>query len=96
MGNQESGGGEYEKHPERARVCIGASLPATVKQAQSRPDLHRAGQSDLWPNDRPMLAYQRQGHENQEHAARQRREPDQPDPDGHCRGRDLCGPRLQR
>ena len=43
-----------------------------------------------------VLAHQRQGHENQEHALRQRGEPDQPDPDGDCRRRDLRGPRLQR
>ena len=36
--------------------------------------LHRDGQPDLRPDDRPDLAHQPHGHEDQEHALRQRRE----------------------
>ena len=70
---------------------IGGNHFVHTHAPQCRRDLHRDEQSDLRSHDRTTVADQHQGHENQKHAGRQRRESAQSDSAGDCRRSDLCG-----
>ena len=61
-----------------------------------RSAVHRDGQPDLRPHHRADVAHQPPGHEDQEHALRQYRNPDQPHHPCSLGGRHIRRARLQR
>ena len=66
---------QSHRHRRRRRRLRHRRQPLPAHDApQRRPDVHRHGQPDLRADHRPGLADQHQGHEDQEHAVRQRRQ----------------------
>ena len=86
---------ENHRHRRRRRWLRHRRQPfRALDAAQRRSHLYRDEQPGLWSNNRPDLADQHQGNENQEHAGGQRGESAQSDSAGDRRRRDLRRQRL--